>query len=366
MIPKKTSIFFIVICCSIAATFLLCTSSQGSTASIEIIASVPLTSYDISAGNITNSSVDITWTTNGPANSTVEYGLNSSYGFSVTNSDIVVSHTISLNGLTAGQVYHYRVVSSDSGGNSTISSDSVFTTLDSGSLTGGSGVAPELSIASGSLIPLTADNLVSRPVAIVSGDRSASLSIAASTRILSKGQPISRISITRIPVKNVPSLQKGSRFTFSGYAYQIQPSGATFSHPPALKITTAPAEWKQVAGIDISIQYYNPVTGYWEPLPTTINQTTHTASTVISHTSDFGLFSRQAAYASPLVTTPTPTPAPRYDQVPAGSIWSIDDLQKSLESLVKKYLISPFQLPSWIYSLGNPDNDINGTHRHEI
>ena len=341
MRTEKKYFIFAVCCCLLFAAMVLCNYAEAAGATMEITAQVPLIAYDIAATDITSTSANITWMTNGLTNSTVWYGWNTSYDGFKTNSTMVTDHAIILEGLSAGQEYHYCVISSDSAGNTYTSGDFNFTTQGGESFIGGSGTPSERIIASGSLIPLTADNLVSRPVVIVSSDMSASLSIDSSTRILnSNGQPLNRISLNRMAGKDVPTVPKGSLFVFAGYAYQIEPSGATFSHPPALKITTTSGEWKQISGKDILIQYYNPVSRQWQALSTTTNQAMHTATTLISHTSDFGLFTRQVPPASPTAVTATLAPVSRTDQVPAVSIWSIDIFQKGLEFL-KKYFKSP-------------------------
>ncbi len=86
---------------------------------------------NISAGSITENSVTITWNTDEPATSRVEYGENLSYG-SQTALDpaLVISHSVVVNGLDAWTTYHYRVKSNDGAGNQGISGDNVFTTDD--------------------------------------------------------------------------------------------------------------------------------------------------------------------------------------------------------------------------------------------
>ncbi|CAD7780195.1 MAG: Right handed beta helix region [Candidatus Methanoperedenaceae archaeon GB50] len=76
----------------------------------------------------TNSAV-ITWTTDEPATSQVEYGLNTDYG-SLTNldSNLVTSHSVTITGLVPETLYHYRVRSQDANGNEAISIDHTFTT----------------------------------------------------------------------------------------------------------------------------------------------------------------------------------------------------------------------------------------------
>ena len=74
-------------------------------------------------------SATITWTTNEGSTSQVEYGLTTAYGSStVLDSTLVTSHTVTVSGLTAGTLYHYRVRSRDASGNERISSDFTFTT----------------------------------------------------------------------------------------------------------------------------------------------------------------------------------------------------------------------------------------------
>lgn len=78
----------------------------------------------IATGSITSSSVVITWTTDEPADTQVEYGVTISYGSSsplVTTK--VTAHTVSLTGLTASTTYHFRVKSRDATGNLATSSD---------------------------------------------------------------------------------------------------------------------------------------------------------------------------------------------------------------------------------------------------
>ncbi|MDD5687547.1 MAG: carbohydrate-binding protein [Elusimicrobia bacterium] len=80
--------------------------------------------------NVTGSGVVITWTTNEPANSKVEYGLTTGYGSAtpVTDADGVYSHSVTLSGLTQNTLYHYRMVSVDMNGNPTTTGDYSFTT----------------------------------------------------------------------------------------------------------------------------------------------------------------------------------------------------------------------------------------------
>lgn len=73
-------------------------------------------------------SAAITWTTNIAADSQVEYGPTAAYGSSSSlDSAAVTEHAVTLTGLTAGTLYHYRV-RSQSGSTVVYSSDGQFTT----------------------------------------------------------------------------------------------------------------------------------------------------------------------------------------------------------------------------------------------
>ncbi len=83
----------------------------------------------VQAVGVGNTSTYITWTTDKPATSQVDYGTTSTYGSSTTlNSTLVTSHTVLVSGLTPGTVYHFRVDSTDACGNLSNSPDATFTT----------------------------------------------------------------------------------------------------------------------------------------------------------------------------------------------------------------------------------------------
>ncbi len=84
----------------------------------------------VSALNVTATTASISWTTNEPATSQVEYGLTTAYG-SLTSLDstLVTSHSVPISGLSANTLYHYRVHSKDGAGNLAGSTDFTFTTV---------------------------------------------------------------------------------------------------------------------------------------------------------------------------------------------------------------------------------------------
>lgn len=91
---------------------------------------------NVNASNTTNSSTVISWTTNEPATSQVEYGLSTSYGSNTTeDSNLVTSHIINLTNLNPSETYHFRVKSKDSKANEAVSQNFTFATQASPSKT---------------------------------------------------------------------------------------------------------------------------------------------------------------------------------------------------------------------------------------
>ncbi len=85
---------------------------------------------NVQTSNVTADSATITWTTNVAATSQVQYGTTAAYGSSTTlDSALVTSHSVTVSGLTASTLYHFKVLS-DLGGSSTPveSNDGTFTT----------------------------------------------------------------------------------------------------------------------------------------------------------------------------------------------------------------------------------------------
>jgi len=92
--------------------------------------STPPVITNIQTSNVSEDSVTITWTTNEPSSSQVEYGLDPSYG-NETPIDWtwVTNHSVVLIGLSSNTLYHFRVRSQDDWGNLAVSDDFTLTTL---------------------------------------------------------------------------------------------------------------------------------------------------------------------------------------------------------------------------------------------
>ena len=83
----------------------------------------------VAASSISGSSATITWTTDQPSSSLVNYGTSSAYGSaSSLNSTLTTAHSVTLTGLTQGATYNYQVVSANSTGITATSSNYTFAT----------------------------------------------------------------------------------------------------------------------------------------------------------------------------------------------------------------------------------------------
>jgi hypothetical protein len=83
----------------------------------------------VSVGSVNQNGATITWTTNEPSDSKVEYGPTAAYGSSTAlNATPVTAHTMVVSGLDAGTTYHFRVLSKDAAGNPATGPDATFNT----------------------------------------------------------------------------------------------------------------------------------------------------------------------------------------------------------------------------------------------
>ena len=85
---------------------------------------------NVVVSSITETSAVITWATDEPGTSQVEYGTTTGYGSTTAlDEDLVTSHGVSLAGLEVNTSYHFRVKSQDESGNEAECEDKTFTTL---------------------------------------------------------------------------------------------------------------------------------------------------------------------------------------------------------------------------------------------
>jgi Bacterial Ig domain len=100
----------------------------------ELLDTAPPQISGLGLASVTPTTARITWTTNEPADTRMDYGTTTAYGSSTTlNTSLVVLHSQSVSGLISGVLYHYRVRSRDEAGNLATSADFTFRTLDAAS-----------------------------------------------------------------------------------------------------------------------------------------------------------------------------------------------------------------------------------------
>lgn len=90
----------------------------------------PFAITPLSVSGIAEKEAEITWDTDVPSSSRVEYGTASSLGSIIESPSLTTSHSIALTGLQPYTKYYFRVVSIDEFGNKSVSSVGQFRTLD--------------------------------------------------------------------------------------------------------------------------------------------------------------------------------------------------------------------------------------------
>jgi len=105
------------------------TIAEGDFKTLAQATAATLAISNINASNVTDISVTISWVTNTPATSQVEYGTTNAYGSITTLDDrLTTSHSISLAGLKPITTYHFKVKTRDASGVEMASQDQTFTT----------------------------------------------------------------------------------------------------------------------------------------------------------------------------------------------------------------------------------------------
>jgi purine nucleosidase len=96
--------------------------------------STPPVIDSVQAGAVSTTTATVSWITDQPADSQVDYGQTSSYGATKTNGTAVAIHSQNLTGLAPNAVYHYRVSSRNASGQVTVSPDYTFQTSAGGAV----------------------------------------------------------------------------------------------------------------------------------------------------------------------------------------------------------------------------------------
>jgi len=111
----------------------------GNEARLEIELTTPVKPYapppiisEVKVFNITDSSATITWQTDRPATSHIEYGTTDAYSSTTPPDDeLTTSHSVTLTGLKPSTTYYFEMKSQDASGNEATSEARTFTTISS-------------------------------------------------------------------------------------------------------------------------------------------------------------------------------------------------------------------------------------------
>ena len=103
---------------------------EGDCTTLAQAAAAELTISGIQVSSITDLRATISWVTDNPATSQVEYGTTNAYGSTTPlDESLTASHNTTLTGLAPATTYHFKVKSKDASGNEVASQDQTFTTL---------------------------------------------------------------------------------------------------------------------------------------------------------------------------------------------------------------------------------------------
>jgi len=83
----------------------------------------------VTVGSVKTTTAVVSWTTNEAATSYVDFGLTDVYDKTLGEGSYLTSHTVTLLGMTAGTLYHFRIRSKDAAGNEAVSTDTTLTTI---------------------------------------------------------------------------------------------------------------------------------------------------------------------------------------------------------------------------------------------
>ncbi len=115
---------------SIFGSVILLALLLGTPVLAQVNGSTDLTKPTISSvtvSNITSTRAEVTWSTNEPATSYVDFGTSDLYGTTAGEGSYLTAHVVTVSGLTANTIYHFRIRSKDAAGNEATSTDTTFT-----------------------------------------------------------------------------------------------------------------------------------------------------------------------------------------------------------------------------------------------
>jgi len=123
------TLFVLVICFFVGSGVYYAVSQTGTSSQPQVpTTSTPLSIPNVPISSTTETGAVITWTTNEPATSQVEYGKTETYGSTTPlDSNLTTSHSVTLTGLDSNTTYYFKVISQDTSGNKVTSEGSLRT-----------------------------------------------------------------------------------------------------------------------------------------------------------------------------------------------------------------------------------------------
>jgi len=172
---------------------------------------------------------------------------------------------------------------------------------------GGRSTSPTTSAGTADLLTSSSGAVLRPYLAHVDGNFAHLFLKTGVTALDGAGSPLSAIGIA--PVSTLPG---ASSLTFSGYAVDCTPAGATFSPAIDLVFTLTGNEWAALLGkaggdpARLVVQGYDTATGAWTACPTSANAVARTVTALVSHFSTYALFIEESA-EPPVTPGPTET-----------------------------------------------------------
>jgi len=121
-----------------------------------------------------------------------------------------------------------------------------------------------------------------------------------------EGQSLEGLNVTSLPDEDLPPLPVGP--VYMGYAWLISPEDAVIEPFARLSVTFTAEQWLNLIGKDLVMMWYDPVSGTWQPLATTIDDAGMSVSGRVTRGGIVALMSNGRTTTPTMSPTITPSP----------------------------------------------------------
>lgn len=121
-----------------------------------------------------------------------------------------------------------------------------------------------------------------------------------------EGQSLEGLNVTSLPDEDLPPLPVGP--VYMGYAWLISPEDAVIEPFARLLVTFTAEQWLNLIGKDLVMMWYDPVSGTWQPLATTIDDAGMSVSGRVTRGGIVALMSNGRTTTPTMSPTITPSP----------------------------------------------------------